>query len=88
MKKILSIISSAIGAVLVSLATIMPFDSKLDMFAPIAMTVGIAFLFLPEVCYWRKKENGAIVAAATIIGIAIILAAIIIATFARINPMG
>ena len=88
MKRIISIISSAIGAVLVSLATIMPFDSKLDLFAPIAMLVGLGFLFLPEVCYWRKKENGAIVAAASIVGISIVLAAIIIATFARINPMG
>ena len=85
MKKILSIISSAIGAALVALSTFMPFDGDVDVLAPITVLAGFVLLLLPQVGYWRKKENGAIVTAAAIIGVSVVLAAIILATFAGIS---
>ena len=84
MKKIISIIasvlSSVIGIIVCASAVTMPFDSSFIFYAPATLFIGSLLLLLPPALICRKLENGAIVLAATIISIAMILAAAILAS--------
>ena len=87
MKKGLLVILSVIGALLCAFATIMAFDQHFDIWSPTTTIVGALLLFVPQSIIWRDKEHGATVTAAAIIGIAIVLGAIILATLGAISPM-
>ena len=85
MKKGLLVILSVIGALICAFATIMRLDQHFCVWAPAATILGALLLFLPQACIWRDKEHGAAVTAAAIIGIAIVIGAIVIATFGVID---
>ena len=81
MKKILTIISTVAGAVLCAVALVMPFDRDVGIFAPATLFVGAILAYLPQMIIWSRRERGAIIVAAALVGIALVLATAVVSAY-------